>query len=561
MGAERPLKTLSHPHPVIWFLAFAIIFSCQVLPRLYQDSPCGDEVLDIGDGYYCWKGDVLTYPFRDHPPLAKALQALPLWAMGLRTGKGLEFAPNNDRNEIFLFTLNRDRFETLFAAARMVSFLFGLGIGFILFLIVRKGSYPLLIGTMALWATEPTLLGFSGIAMADVPLTFFFLLSAWKFGQVLKKPGIRGYLTAGFLMAMTITVKFSALILIPIFGSLEILYFWGESRNRTPLAFFTERVQRWPWVLGAAALWIFLVYLPATIFHPDHHGPFTYFGDSLHRMVQEHLLNSFPRTYFMGTISRLTYGSYYPVAFLIKSPLPFLVLLTLAFCLAASGRLKFRSWLWIPPLAFFAVIAPFHDYGIRNLLPIYPFCILMAARAGEWLWDQKNNLFKILGIGLLAFQVISVGRSFPSHISYFNEWVTQDKKIYWLGDSNLDIGQDTKRMTQVAKARGWDHVKLAYFGQTNPSLYGMGWDYWRQKDLDGPQPGWVYVINAAFLQLGPYLLPAASDIGKSWIVDTPPTGRIGDTWYYFEIPGKPNPDPSPRIISAPLFLYLHDQKP
>src|SRR5438309_1339567 len=68
---------------LVWFFLFAVLFGCQVFPRLTVDSPAGDETHDIVDGYFYWKGDVLTTA--EHPPLAKALQGLPLWAMGLRS--------------------------------------------------------------------------------------------------------------------------------------------------------------------------------------------------------------------------------------------------------------------------------------------------------------------------------------------------------------------------------------------------------------------------------------------------------------------------------------------
>jgi hypothetical protein len=97
-------------------------------------------------------------------------------------------------------------------------------------------------------------------------------------------------------------------------------------------------------------------------------------------------------------------------------------------------------------------------------------------------------------------------------------------------------------------------VKLAYFGPTNPDLYGMKWNYWTQKDLQAPQPGWVYLINDEMIQLGTAFLPDASEILKNWIAQAKPTGQIADTWYYFEIPGKIQTDKSPKILSAPIFV-------
>jgi hypothetical protein len=229
--------------------------------------------------------------------------------------------------------------------------------------------------------------------------------------------------------------------------------------------------------------------------------------------------------------------------------------------LAVFKAIKLATWQWVPPLVFFLVFTSFHDMGLRLILPIYPFCILMAGRAGEWmvspnriLGTESNRIMPLVWGGLLLLQALSVGLRYPNQVSYFNELVAPDRRVYWLGDSNLDFGQDTQRLAQAVKARGWNHVKLAYFGPSNPELYGMKWNYWTQKDLQGPQSGWVYLINDEMIQLGPAFLSVAPDIIKSWIAQVKPTGQIADTWYYFEVPGKIQPDSSSKILSAPVFV-------
>ncbi|HXL74091.1 MAG TPA: hypothetical protein VN963_10765, partial [bacterium] len=176
-------------------------------------------------------------------------------------------------------------------------------------------------------------------------------------------------------------------------------------------------------------------------------------------------------------------------------------------------------------------------------------------RAGEWMAVRpKQSLLSVIWGGLLFFQALSVGLRFPAQVSYFNELVPPERRLYWLGDSNLDFGQDTQRLAQAVKAHGWDHVKLADFGGTDPKLYGMNWNYWTKRDLENSQPGWVYLINDEYIQLGPAFSSVAPDLLKSWILKTPPTGQIADTWYYFEIPGNIQPDSSPKILSAPVFV-------
>jgi len=535
--------------PLYWFLIFAALFSLQVLPRLTQDAVVGDENLDIVDGYYYWMGDVLSTS--EHPPLSKALQGLPLWTMGLKSKSGLDFSNYLVRDAYFLTVLNKDHLGTIIKSARFVTYLFGLALGLVLFGWARRESTTFVLTVLTLWAFEPALLAFSGFALSELPLTFFFFTALPQFQKIIQKPAKPSRnqaILVGLLSAMAVTVKFTALLLIPVFLILEF-FAWIETKPRPILR---AMAQRWLWGIGAALGGVCLVYLPGTIGIPGHFSPLKYFWNGFHGVSR-----AFGASYyFRGVLSQQTHWDYYPTAFLLKSPLPFLILLSLGLFLALWKKIKWPAWQWVPPLVFFAAFLFNHDMGLRLILPIYPFCILMAGRAGEWLTarSQDQRILPIVWAGLLLFQVLSVGLCFPAQVSYFNELVSPNQRLYWLGDSNLDFGQDTKRLALAANVRGWDHVKLSYFGAMDPKVYGMNWAYWTQKDLKGPQPGWVYVINDAYIQLSPAFSTTAPDILKSWILKTPPTGQIADTWYYFEIPGKIQTDKSPKILSAPIFV-------
>jgi hypothetical protein len=196
--------------------------------------------------------------------------------------------------------------------------------------------------------------------------------------------------------------------------------------------------------------------------------------------------------------------------------------------------------------------------GIRYLLPSFPFLILMGAFLAEHLWNWRPSWGihggKLLVSGLLMFHCESALAQSPHFMSYFNELVPSERKVFFLGDSNLDMGQDVKRLAETAKQRGWGTVKLALFGgAVDPSVYGMKWNYWTKKDLAGPQPGQVYAVNMFLLQLGPIFVPSLKSIAESWVISTPPTGRVGDSWIFFEIPGKAAPDPSTPIPSVSVF--------
>lgn len=538
------------PKPIYWFLFFTLLFSVQVIPRLSQDSPVGDEVADIADGYYYWSGD-LSFDLV-HPPLAKALQALPLRAMGLRSDYAGKLTRVPDRDEYFLAVLNPEKIDTILFVSRFVTFLFGLGLGALLFAASRGESTVFRITVLALWAFEPCLLAFSGFALSDMPFTFFFFLTVWTFQKTLGKASGKGSFWVGLWLGMTIMVKFTGLLLLPILLVLELSKWKGSQEQR-----LGSLIRRWGSLFISAGLFILLAYLPGTLATKGHPFPLRFFIQGLTSLHGD-LAKAY---YFRGVLTDKTFWDYYPTAFLLKSPLSFLALLTLGLFGVGLRKVRWPFWQWVPVVIFILPFFFYYDIGLRMILPIYPFCLLMAAKTSDWLISSgQRAMFWVWG-ALLLFQALSVGLQFPRQVSYFNEAVAPEKRLYWLGDSNLDCGQDTQRMADVVKARGWRHVKLAYFGSLDPHLYGMDWAYWTERDLKGPQPGWVYLINAAYIQLEPAYSPVAKKIDQSWITHRDPTGTVGDTWFYFEIPGEVQKDDSPIIASAPLFTNLRYSKP
>jgi hypothetical protein len=540
--------------PAICFLFLALVFSAQIIPNIFNLAPTDDEPMEMTNGYYYWNGDVLTH--NRHPPLANTLQALPLRSMALNDS--LDPGINNPqlRAHHFFFILNKAFFEEMTHRGRFVTLLFGMGIGFLLFLVTGKSHPAVWATTLVLWAFEPTILAYSGLAMADIPVAFFFLASILAFQKHLEKPGPAWSLAAGGLAALAACSKFSALILILVFGLLESCRVVQSKKITGAIRHGLTILMDWIWGLGSFLFVICILYLPGTLSDPDHRSPFTFFLLGLNNMMNySHFHHP---TYFLGEATRENHWLYFPVSFLLKSTIPYLVFVLMAAGFLFRKRPVFPPWNWLPPFIFFLAIIPVQNIGIRYLLPAYPFFILMASgAAGElWTWkaSQGRNIGKLAVIGLLFWHVTSVLASAPNMISYFNDFISFDKKIYCLGDSNLDMGQDIKKLAHTARQRDWKNVKLAQFGGAlDPSYYGLHWTSWTARDLSGPQPGFVYAVNISLFQLGPEFSPSLVHIAKSWISTTTPTGRVGDTWFYYEIPGNPQPDLSPSLSSVCVF--------
>jgi len=533
---------------IYWpFLFFALVYSFQVLPRLSRDSLTNDEPAEITNGYYyLTQGDVWTPHL--HPPLASGLTALPLLALHLKTfpvaGDVI------DRSHHFMFDWNLDQLSAITIWSRGVSWFFGFSIGLALFVITRK-DFKLCAAVLFLWALNPTLLGLAGVAKIEIIPVFFFFVAILAFQRSLEKRNSSWSFFVGVLAAMAVMSKLYCLTLIPIFVILELATIQPDKGARMAVV-----LKRWAWgSIGFMAL-IFLLYLPALLFSPY---PAAVFANLPEKFAEDFVFAKHPYpVYFFGQCTLASHWYYLPIAFLLKEPLPFIFVLGFTQGLFLLKKIQIPSWQWIPASLFFIAVLPTPNLGVRYLLPIYPFLFLIGAQGLVWFWNegkQKKFFAWVLG-GLLLWQTASVGLNFPHTLSYLNELVPPNRKLHYLADSNLDWGQDLLRLSQTARERNWGKVKLAYLGAVDPKIYGLNWEPFQKKDLLQPQPGTVYAVNASFYQLGPVAFPSTLPIVESWLNKTEPTGKVGDSWYYFEIPGQRSETKNESWLpSAPFLQY------
>jgi hypothetical protein len=94
---------------------------------------------------------------------------------------------------------------------------------------------------------------------------------------------------------------------------------------------------------------------------------------------------------------------------------------------------------------------------------------------------------------LLIWQAVSVIRVHPSYLSYFNEVAGgPDGGYRYVTDSNVDWGQDLKRLARFVETRGIQEIYFDQFGAVNPSHY-LGSKYRGLASCSQPVKGWVAV--------------------------------------------------------------------
>jgi len=210
--------------------------------------------------------------------------------------------------------------------------------------------------------------------------------------------------------------------------------------------------------------------------------------------------------YFHGTWSTHGWWWYFPAALALKETLPLLGLAAAGLVLLATRRVALQplatAFLIAPPLVFagLLILLTDIDLGVRYFLPALPFLCLLAAvpLAPGALPAAARRVVA----ALVALHVAVSAAATPAHLAYTNLLAgPPDGASGWLADSNLDWGQELRRLRGYLAARDLPPIHLAYFGRAAPEVYGIAYDLPR-----GPLGPGVYVVSASYLAGRPYFL-------------------------------------------------------
>jgi hypothetical protein len=552
-----------------WLLAIlaAAFHAFMAVTAVNTKSPTFDEPQHLTAGYSYF----VTNDFRLDPENGN----LPaMWAALPLLFEDLNFIPLNDRGwqraeegrtaHQFFYEVGNDP-DRMIPRARVMMSIFGAALCLLVYAIARKFFGPiggLIAATIA--AFDPNFLAHSPLIDSDVPAAFFFTATIWSCWRLSQKiTPIRLAISALSLGGLFLT-KFSAPIVLPILGAMSILQV--VSRNEISLEFARWRIalnQRWKkacalvglsLALGAilvCAIWAscsfrYAAWTDSRLEHEGTAWHWTYllegnglFEKSVRFSTRNHLL---PESYLYGLAyvhkheidrpafldnqwSIVGFRSFFPFAFLYKTPLPFLLLLALAIYAAIATH---RSWkienifnpLWgfVLVYAAFAITAQL-NIGHRHILPIYPALFVASAAVVRLFKAKRRAVFAGVTALLLAWQISESFASRPNYLAYFNQIAGGPSRGYQhLVDSSLDWGQDLPALKvwidnhrQIVDR---NPVYLAYFGTADPRWYEINAEmilpdnkFSRTPSELGPG---IYCVSATTLQsvyaldLGPW---------------------------------------------------------
>jgi len=234
----------------------------------------------------------------------------------------------------------------------------------------------------------------------------------------------------------------------------------------------------------------------------------------------------------------------------LKTPLPLLLTWGLAVAVVAAGRKRFsdRPWILTPLVfagVFYGICLRSHlNIGVRHMLQCYP---MMAFFSGVLLADGAGRFARQLrwgAVGLVVWLAAEAAMIFPLDLSYFNELCGGPTGgIRYLGDSNVDWGQDLKRLRRVLQRRDIGEIISAYLGNTDPAFYGIRYQYLpvmffasAPKDfvVDGERE--ILAVSVNNLQGTLYAAAGLSD-PLAWLRARKPVARAGYSIYLYDITG------------------------
>ncbi len=464
----------------------------------------------------------------------------------------------------FLFKSNNPAEEMIFWG-RIPMILILVLLGFYVFIWTRElfGNTASLIA-LSLFSFSPTLLAHGRLVTTDVGAAAGVFIATYYFIKFLKKTssvslkqawqtGKKSLLLAGIALGLAQLAKFSLILLLPFFGIIVVIWAMAKSPNFKEFLKVFARYFALCILIGLITLTvIWLVYqyhvwdypperqlsdteFTLTSFNQDAAKVVVWMSDKpILRPMGQYLLGLFMilqrasggnTGFFFGEISAAGWKSYFPTVYLIKEPLTFHILTIISIlCLIwlvqkslrkNSLKTTFNNWVKyhfveIASLIFIAIywivsLRSNLNIGVRHLLPVFPFTILLiSGMISFYLRPPFPKAKKAFLAVLILWQIYSVITIYPSFLAYFNESIGKGQGHEYTVDSNLDWGQDLKRLNQWLDKNNIDQVYINYFGGSDINYYlkGKNLPWWGDRNPAELPKGSYLAVSATLLQGG-----------------------------------------------------------
>ncbi len=504
----------------LWLTLILVVTLARIATTWRVFSVTYDEPVHVASGY-----DYLvhhTFLDMQHPPLAKALFGLPfihapepesrLW---IRRGNDLLYDQNHylrgpekarAGNLVFVviallatFFWTRDLFDETTA-------------------VIATGVFALL----------PPVLAHGGLATTDMAAAASFIVAMFAYDRFLASPSWLRTLALAGAIAFGLLSKFS----FPLFFVVGAMCL-SLARGRFPAKrffaaagvafvivwaayFFTfgtiksaqPKASEWSRELWGNAGLVRKLPLPAPAF----------FAGLLEVVRHDHVGH---QSLLLGEYSNQGWWYYFPIALLVKTPIPMLALAIAGAWLAAK-RERHGEAAAIALALLAACMTSQIDIGVRHILPIYAPLSMLAAFAIIAGWRASKRHRAAIALALLWLAADSV-LAHPDYLPWMNALAGPHPERV-LADSNFDWGQDLVRLRTVCRERHIDRLGVLFVASgASDQLWLPPFD----PNPIGPYTpvkGWI-AVGETPLQMNQALDPNS----YTWLTNNRPFIRVGKT--------------------------------
>lgn len=472
------------------------LLAVNLLSVIRQKTITNDEFVHIPAGYYHLVDGAFQFN-NEHPPPVKMWAALPLLLIqpDEQPLPDLRHANSDEQTWAYLgafWGANEKRFGRLTFWPRVMMVPLALALGVVIYAYARAlFNSRAALCAVALYSIEPTVLAHGRVVHTDIAaalayLCFFGALYAYCRSSTWLRAGL-----VGVAFGAALVTKFSMIVLAPLLICLVIARLWtarrdGAARGRLLRhAAFVSLIgllvincaycfNRIP-LAAADVQW--MASQPAAVL-----SPFVRAFDFFSRLLPAYYLFGLYKVLLhnhhghpaslLGSHSDFGWWHYFPVAFALKTTLPFL-LLSAASIVWMLRRLLLRRekiflYLLVPLGVYtFVCVTSRINIGIRHFLPAFPFLFI----AGGALLDRLSRAggrgrvpAAVLAALILLWAGAESARAYPDYIPYMNQLAARHPRWQYLSDSNVEWGDDVPALAAYLRARGEREVSAALLG-------------------------------------------------------------------------------------------------
>ncbi len=442
-------------------------FAAQCVAFVRANGQMYDEALNLAAGVlFLRNSKVDVNP--EHPPLAKALAALPVVAL------------ESPAVDVDAWRADRDTFALgrrfLYEGGVPHARLLLLGrlpmVALAVALVALTGAWALrLFGpgaallALALAAFDPNLVAHGSIIGHDAPLALFATLAFFALGEHFERPHAKWLALAGVATGLALVTKFTGLIVLA--AALASI-----ASRALAGAVLEHRVRAVVTSARSAAIVAGVAFVVVGIFYASH----GYLAYARGVYAQVHHQAAGHRAFFLGEVSSSGWAMYMPVALALKVPPLTVALFAVSLAVPRRGaRLDRAMHVAVVPLAamFVAFASIRVDIGVRYAAPLFPLLIVLASRVATMAPPLPRPGALALAVGL-GHHAIAAVRVAPHDVAFFSDAVGGPARGHlYLSDSNLDWGQDVQALGEWNKRTRPRRLYLSYFGTASPEAYGV----------------------------------------------------------------------------------------